>query len=566
MAKQLNMNSAIRKFPVLFILLNLVVLNQVFAQKDQGQLHGNFQTDFQYYNEDTVIGATVPSEKMGLNSYANFNYTKGNFTAGVRYEGYFPPLNGHDQRYEGVGIPYKYLQYNTDNLDITVGNFYEQFGSGMVLRAYEEKNLGYDNAFEGVLVKYKVLEGVYVKGLVGKQRMFWDKSDGIVRGADGEISLNEAIKGLNECKLNLVLGGSFVSKFQADLNPTYNLPENVSASAGRLNMTYGGFSLYSEYAYKINDPSADNGKIYKPGEAILINASYSQKGLGIFFSAKRIDNMSFRSDRDESVANLNINYIPDITKGHTKTLAAMFPYATQLNGETGIQGEVMYKFKKGSPLGGKYGTSISINYSMVNDINKDSIIVDDTLTVLGADGTLGYESSMGNAIDELLDGDLFYSDINIEISKKFSKKFKGSLMYQYIHYDNDVIHGAGDWHGNICGHVVVIDATYKYQKKQAIRFEGQHMYTPHQYGDWAVALLEWSIPHWFFTVIDQYNYGNSNKDLAVHYPNVSVGYTTGANRIQIGYGKQRQGVMCIGGVCRNVPASNGLTLTISSSF
>ena len=32
------------------------------------------------------------------------------------------------------------------------------------------------------------------------------------------------------------------------------------------------------------------------------------------------------------------------------------------------------------------------------------------------------------------------------------------------------------------------------------------------------------------------------------------------------YGKQRAGVFCVGGVCRAVPASNGLTFSFTSSF
>ncbi|HPU24227.1 MAG TPA: DUF6029 family protein [Candidatus Kapabacteria bacterium] len=36
--------------------------------------------------------------------------------------------------------------------------------------------------------------------------------------------------------------------------------------------------------------------------------------------------------------------------------------------------------------------------------------------------------------------------------------------------------------------------------------------------------------------------------------------------MQLTYGKQNQGIICVGGVCRTVPASNGLYLSISSSF
>ena len=39
-----------------------------------------------------------------------------------------------------------------------------------------------------------------------------------------------------------------------------------------------------------------------------------------------------------------------------------------------------------------------------------------------------------------------------------------------------------------------------------------------------------------------------------------------SNRIEIGYGKKRAGIFCVGGVCKEVPSSNGFSLNISSSF
>ncbi|WP_367328970.1 DUF6029 family protein, partial [Lentimicrobium sp.] len=86
-------------------------------------------------------------------------------------------------------------------------------------------------------------------------------------------------------------------------------------------------------------------------------------------------------------------------------------------------------------------------------------------------------------------------------------------------------------------------------------------------GDWLQFLIEYTVaPKWYLTVADQYNYGNPDKDRRFHYPAVSAGYTYGSNRLTLTYGKQREGILCVGGVCRNVPASNGLTITLTSSF
>ena len=42
----------------------------------------------QYYQEDSLIGATDVPEDVLMNGFANFNYTNGNFSAGFRYESY----------------------------------------------------------------------------------------------------------------------------------------------------------------------------------------------------------------------------------------------------------------------------------------------------------------------------------------------------------------------------------------------------------------------------------------------------------------------------------------------
>lgn len=59
---------------------------------DLGQIHGNFQADFQYYNPDSLIGAPIVPEKIRSNGFMNLIYTRGNFTAGVRFESYLNVL------------------------------------------------------------------------------------------------------------------------------------------------------------------------------------------------------------------------------------------------------------------------------------------------------------------------------------------------------------------------------------------------------------------------------------------------------------------------------------------
>lgn len=514
------------------------------------EVHGNFQLDAQYYNPDSSIGAPPVPEKVLMNGFGNINLTKGRFSAGLRYENYTNVLLGFDPRYKGSGMPYRYIQYKHDGLDITLGNYYEQFGSGMIFRTYEERQLGVDNAMEGARIKYSPTPGVYLKGIIGWQRSFFSRGEGIVRGADGELAINEAFKKLAEKKTKVIIGGSFVSKYQDDQDPIYILPENVAAGAGRINIIRGGFNLFGEYAYKINDPQSTNNYIYKNGEGVFVSASYSQKGLGVILSAKRIDNMDFRSDRNAVGNNLNINFLPALTKQHTYQLAAtLYPYGVQPNGEMALQAEVTYNIKRGSKIGGKYGTTITVNYSAVNGL--------DTTTL---NNGLGYESDYFST-----KGQVYFRDFNVELKRKLGKKFKLGLNYLNLVYNKDVIQGLSGY-GTIYANIGIIDLLYKVATKHSLRLELQHLWTKQDEGDWAMALLEYNFsPHYFVAVMDQYNYSNPhNKEF--HYPIVSAGYIKDATRFMLTYGRQRAGIFCVGGVCRNVPASNGVALSITTSF
>jgi hypothetical protein len=363
-----------KKTLIIFLSFFGLGIFSVYAQENNtGQVTGNFQSDVQYYLEDTQIGAVAVDEQVLVNSFANFAYTLGKFSAGFRYEGYMNSLLGYPNQggiNDGVGIPYRWAMFTNDNLEITVGNFYEQFGNGLIFRAYEEKMLGVDNALDGFRVKYNLLPGVYLKGVIGKQRYYWETGPGIIRGFDAEIQFNDLVKSLSESAFRIAAGSSFVSKYQEENNPIYILPNNVGASAGRIDLKYKGFNLISEYAYKINDPSSDNSYIYKPGQALLINATYSQKGLGIVLGTKWIDNMSFRSDRNASLTDLTINQLPEISRNHIYTLPAFYPYASQPNGEWGTKADIIYKIAKNTKLGGKYGTTISMNFSRIQEIGK----------------------------------------------------------------------------------------------------------------------------------------------------------------------------------------------------
>ena len=559
-------------FVLVFLIVPRFTMGQDFIKNSS--VSGSFQADGQYYVKDSKLGITDSSlngKLTGMNGYTEINYSYKNFNAGMRFEAYLPPLVGYDIQYNGAGVPYWFVNYKNDKLDITAGNFYEQFGNGLTLRTWQEWTLGFDNSLKGLRVKFSPIDGITLKGVWGYQRYYWepysDNNRGIVKGGDADFFLNDIFTKLKNAKTKLTLGASFVSDYQKGeiyqvANDTaiveYKLPENVSNYGGRVNLNIGGFTFFTEYAHKINDPSKMNKYIYKNGNGLFTNISYSQKGLGIQFMAKIIDNMSYKSNRYITNNQLDIDYLPAITKQHSYALAAMYPYATQPNGEYGRSATVTYSLAKNSKLGGKYGMSIAVNFSQVTSITKDLAEGTDSI---GQPGTLGYKTEFFTPGDQL-----YYQDFNIEITKKFSKKWKGIFTYMNQHYNKDVVEGDNEF-GLINSNIGIADITFNITQKYSLRGEIQGLWTEQDKGNWAAGLLELTIsPEWFFSIQDQWNYGNDDPAMRIHYFLASAGFTYNTSRIFLSYGRQREGILCVGGVCRYVPAASGFTLTLTSSF
>ena len=576
----------------LLILVAICCATTLYAQDflNKSKVSGSFQIDGNYYWEDNGIDITegdIGGNKFGANGFGKIQYQLGDFTAGMRFEAFSntSDMSGFDSRLKGMGIANYFATYDNGTIGVTVGDIYDQFGNGLIFRTYEEWTLGYDNSLRGIRAIYRPWNGVTIKGLYGKQRYYWvsyEEERGLVRGVDGEWDINQSITAFNDAKLRATLGGSFVSKYEqvedyVDPNMvTYKIPQNVAAYAGRMSLGYGRFGLSAEYARKINDPLPFNNFIYREGQELLASLSYSQKGLGMVLQLKRVDNMKFQSKfKTEDMKDLNIGFIPPINYTHTHSLPSMFSYATQPLGEMGAQFQVNYTIPKKTVLGGKYGTKLAFNYSQVNDIKRDSIMVDGVST-LNQPGTLGYTSPFFAVGDKM-----FYRDFNFEIEKKLSAKWHLTLMYINLYYDMETIEGHPKAEP-VKAHFAFGEAIYKINRKHSVRLELQHMWDnigkdyeieegyEDNYikrGNWMAFLLEYTIaPKWFVSVADKYNYGNPIADNRDHYFTGSVGFIKDQTRIALSGGRQSQGMICVGGVCREVPASSGVSLTITTSF
>lgn len=525
-------------------------------------LHGSVQSDVLIPEEDEKIGTGTYSDWGLTNTYADLNLMSKYVDAGARLEFTEFPLPGFEPDFKGWGVPHIYVKGKLKGVDITAGDFYDQFGSGFVFRTYEERSLGIDNSLRGARVNVTGLKGVSFKVLGGLQRRYWDWSkDSWVGGADLELNLEQYSARMRDKNITWMVGGSYVLKHEKDedivvpgTNYRLNLPEMVSAFDVRSRFQKGDYSLLAEYAWKSQDPSFDNGYIYHRGNALMLSGSYSRRGMSALLQVKRSEDMAYRSQRSMNGNSVFINNMPAFAYQHTYALAALYSYATQAaGGEWAFQGEVGYNFARRTPLGGKYGTKLKVNFSHVRSLDKEDV---DAAVGTSLYGTKGYKSKFFK-----VGGETYYQDINVQMEKKLTKAFKLNLMYMNQRFNDAVIRQEDN--GMIKSHIAVAEGKYQFNNKLTLRAEAQYLATKQDEGDWTYGLLELSVlPYFMFTVSDMWNNGESN----VHYYMGSVTFNYKAHRLMAGYGRTRAGYNCSGGVCRYVPATRGFQMSYNFNF
>ncbi|QKG79838.1 DUF6029 family protein [Tenuifilum thalassicum] len=498
---------------------------------DKGTFSGSFETNNNLYRTDSVINANAPDDKFGSNTYFKFDYKLGKFSAGIQYEAYMPPLVGYSQFLKGNKIIGRYASYEDSLLTFTVGTFYEQFGNGLILRSYEERALGINNSIDGFSVKLHPIKSATIKAIWGKQRKYLDYGEGTLRGIDAELNLSTLL--WKEPSVNIIFGGSWVSKYQEYTGTNNQIPTTVDAYAARLMLEYGSYSLNAEYMTKDKDPMQLNLFSMDKGNALLLQQSIVGRGLGATLSLRRVENADFRSERQAIEASF-INYVPALTKQHKYALANLHPYSTQMMGEIGGQLDIFYSVPRKTNITWAKGVKINLNVS-------------------------SYWKPKGNEYLSISDT-LFFRDVGIEIEKKFSYKFKTALSFINQYYNKGAITGGAS---EVITNIAVLESYLKLRKNIWLKLELSELFPVQNENNWSLALAEVSFaPKWTIFASDMIDHAEQN----IHYYNFGFSYTKNASRIGISWGRNREGLQCIGGLCRFVPAYSGFTFSISTVF
>ena len=556
---------------VKFTLLFLFLIPLTILAQSKVNVFGGFESNSQWYLNDKGLkdefnNPTIhPEDPLRSNNYLFLNLKYKNWSAGLQGEGYEKnALLNMNPKYIGTNLSTYFIQYKNKKIDVTAGYFYEQFGSGLLYRSWEDRALGINNALRGGRIIYKPTNFITLKSIYGQQKTGFEVSKSKIYGFDAELGLSKLF---NYKITEVSIGLTYVGRDEKTdvINPNFSSLTNCYS--GRLNFNHNSFYLSSEYNYKNKDAviqiqnQIDNSLI-KPGSALLLNSGYSKKGFGIDATFRRLENMSFFSQRASNGNTFNdeiINFIPSLTKQHHYSLANIYVYQSQPNvaltdkdlvkaGEIGGQIDVFYDFKKGTKIGGKNGMKVAFNFSNWNALG----------------GTFYIYNPQDYKTDFLGFGKRYFTDANIEITKKWNSKWQSIFSYINQYYNKKLIEGtSGEIHSNI----IAAEATYKFTATRSLRLLGEHLWADQDKKNWAGATIEFNLNSKLsLYTSDLYNYGNDVDYLRNHYYNIGGAYRKKSSRLSLNYGRQRGGLLCVGGVCRYVPESSGVSLSLNTTF
>lgn len=512
-----------------------------YAQS-QGTLSGDLQTNLNFYQKDVKIGAAgnplYDNYLSGGEAWLSTRYNVNDWTFTLRLDAFQNSnLANPTQAMTAYGVGAYSISKDIDNVSVTVGYIYDQIGSGILFRSYEDRGLLIDNALVGLEVKYKLGSNIQLKGFGGQQKHILDRYQPVIKGfnAEGNFSVGKASiapgigvlnRTLDKASMDLVAANINSQELATRFNPMWNTYHFSVYNT----LNYKSLSWYIEGAYKTHEAIPDtsnSGKLVdKPGNVLYTTLNYGKKGFGASLSAKRTENYFNRTSPNEALLNGMINWQPVVARMRSERLISRYTPASQDLSEQAATLDVNYTPNE------KF--TYNATYTAINKL----------------DNTKLYRELFGEVV---YDG----------------HPWKAQAGVQYLEYNMTVYRSTPQPY--LFAITPFAEVTYIINGSKSLRVEAQYMNTKQDYGSWVFGLIEYNLaPKYSISVSDMYNitpnYSNSLVTGAYHYYNIYGAFTQGPSRFSLSYVKQVAGINCTGGVCRYEPAFSGVKATFQTRF
>src|SRR5690348_2409636 len=140
----------------------------------QGNLSGDLMMNVNFFQRDSAINAAnnplYDNYLSGGEAWLGLRYNNNKgFTATLRFDAFHNSnLYNPIQALNKSGVGAWSVSQKWKDLTVTAGYIYDQIGSGILFRAYEDRGLLIDNALVGVHLRYDITPNVFVKAFTGQ--------------------------------------------------------------------------------------------------------------------------------------------------------------------------------------------------------------------------------------------------------------------------------------------------------------------------------------------------------------------------------------------------------------
>jgi hypothetical protein len=500
----------------------------------------------------------IEVSKQYFEDWIDVHAVKGDFSAGIRFEA--ADSSSHNEAIRD--ITKISFGYSRDKINITAGDFYGSFGRGLVLGLKESRADFFDSKVTGGKFEY-CGEKFGFKALGGKSYFKYindyfpeaqtvEQMDNAVLGSELVLPVSDYLGSEN---IVFSIGGSYLYVKGDDVPETQFLYEEMfieKSQIGGLSLDVSGYDVefYNEYAIKTTERTPS-----QTGWANYTSLAYAVKGLSVGLEYK--DYYKYGANPNDPASGFTpFQNAPELTIAHSSHLLNNHPHEVNPNDEIGYKLAAMYQLNDNI---GFNGTLAAASKHSGDNIMPES-----------ADGYLPYlDSWIGGGYDAenygISAGFGYMKDS--PVSKGVNQLIIPGEETDLEVYSDERITFMGEYNMNLneemrialCGEYQAVSNEFLDEDLNDLYGSVEYGYSPYGYINVSlVTTAEKSQNDPWYSFV---------TDISETWLGIEAGINIRENhKLELFYGRERAGIKCSGGTCRQVPEFDGFRMTLVSDF